>query len=130
MKTHTITLQVRSYELDSLGHLNNAVYMHYFEHARILFYRHIGFDLKEFFGSGRSMVLAESRVKFRKPAFIDESIKIKTILRVEKIRLNFEQTIRRGEDVIATALSTIVALDLKGRPDKPPADLLRLIGGE
>ena len=34
MFLHRCTVEARSYELDAFGHLNHAVYLNYFEHAR------------------------------------------------------------------------------------------------
>lgn len=123
----SVEFRVRSYELDSLGHVNNAVYMNYFEHARIRFFAELGFALREYFVSGNVMVLAESQVKFRRPAFMDDLIRVDTVLRIEKVRMIFDQTIRRGEEVIATGMNTIVALDARGRPCLPPDELIRRI---
>ena len=35
--TQTIEVEVRSYELDSYNHVNNAVYLNYLEYARMEF---------------------------------------------------------------------------------------------
>lgn len=124
-----VEFRVRSYELDSLGHVNNAVYMNYFEHARISFFRELGFGLRAYIEAGNAMVLAESQVKFRRPAFMDDLIRVETVLRIEKIRLLFEQTIYRDSEVIATGLNTIVTLDARGRPCAPPAELVERLAG-
>lgn len=120
----TFALQVRSYEIDSLGHVNNAVYMNYFELARIDYFKQIGFDLRGMFKTGYTFVLAESHVKFRLPSFIDETLMIESELKIEKIRLRFEQTIRRESSIVATGDNMLVTLDTRGRPCTPPAGLV------
>ncbi|MCE9599415.1 MAG: acyl-CoA thioesterase [Spirochaetia bacterium] len=119
------SLQVRSYEIDSLGHVNNAVYMNYFELGRIDFFKQLGFDLRAMFQSGITFVLAESHVKFRLPSFIDETLLIESELTVEKVRMRFSQIIRRESATIATGDNTLVTLDTRGRPTVPPADLIQ-----
>ena len=44
---YTIALQVRNYECDMEGIVNNAVYLNYLEHARHQFLRSAGIDFAE-----------------------------------------------------------------------------------
>ena len=39
-----IEVEVRSYELDTYNHVNNAIYLNYLEYARMEYLRRIGFD--------------------------------------------------------------------------------------
>jgi len=45
MQTFTTQLRVRHYEMDPLGHVNNAVYQNYLEQAAIEHSEHLGFTL-------------------------------------------------------------------------------------
>jgi acyl-CoA thioester hydrolase len=42
------TLRVRSYELDSFGHVNNAVYLQYLEYARSEYLLQVGLSFADF----------------------------------------------------------------------------------
>ncbi len=44
----TTTLRVRSYELDSFGHVNNAVYLQYLEYARSEYLLQAGLSFNDF----------------------------------------------------------------------------------
>ncbi len=44
----TTTLSVRSYELDSFGHVNNAVYLQYLEYARSEYLLQVGLSFNDF----------------------------------------------------------------------------------
>ncbi len=44
----TATVRVRSYELDSFGHVNNAVYLQYLEYARSEFLLQVGISFSDF----------------------------------------------------------------------------------
>ncbi|HNY91037.1 MAG TPA: thioesterase family protein [bacterium] len=44
----TTTLYVRSYELDSFGHVNNAVYLQYLEYARSEYLLQVGLSFNDF----------------------------------------------------------------------------------
>ncbi len=46
------TLSVRSYELDSFGHVNNAVYLQYLEYARCEFMAQQGLTFNDFHAWG------------------------------------------------------------------------------
>lgn len=62
---YTVPLRVAFRDLDALGHVNNAVYLTYFEHARV------GYSLQLSGGSRVSdlaLILAEATVTFLKPA--------------------------------------------------------------
>ncbi len=121
---------MRSYELDALGHVNNAVYLNYFEHARVTFMRDRGVDFQEFIGEGFQMVIAESALKFRSPAYLYDQLVIDTKATVEGVRLVFEQEITRPEDKrrIASGRNVVAVLSAKGRPMVPPLELQRKLG--
>lgn len=124
----TIALKVRSYELDSLGHVNNAVYSNYMEHGRLEYFRHMGFDLKNHFSRGLWFVLSESRIRYRQPAFFEDLLKMTTNLTIRKIRLIFHQEIRRGDTLIAEGENIIITLNDRQRPIVPPAEILKWCG--
>ncbi|HNW59647.1 MAG TPA: thioesterase family protein [bacterium] len=42
------TLRIRSYELDSFGHVNNAVYLQYLEYARSEYLLQVGLSFNDF----------------------------------------------------------------------------------
>jgi acyl-CoA thioester hydrolase len=67
---------VRYGDTDALGHINNAVYLSYFEAARAGYYAALtgrpfgtGVDAARF-----TFVIAEARVSYRQPAFFGEPI--------------------------------------------------------
>ena len=69
-------LEVRFADTDALGHVNNAVYLTYFEAARAAYYRAItgstfGFGAG---AKGHTFVVAEARVTFRAAAFFGETL--------------------------------------------------------
>ena len=61
--THAV--EVRFRDLDALGHVNNAVYLTYFESARMAWWMHLthSTDLRRM-----DMILARAEVDFRSPA--------------------------------------------------------------
>ena len=69
-------IEVRFADTDALGHVNNAVYLTYFEAARAGYYAAVA---GEAFGTGdraseRTFVIAEARIAYRAPAFFGETV--------------------------------------------------------
>ena len=126
---HETSLAVRSYECDSYGHVNHAVYVNYLEYARIEFLRAHGFDYAGMVEAGYFMVVAHLDIEYRTPAYAADELRIDTEpAEIRRISGTIRQTIRRGEDVIARAEVRWCVVDRRGIPTKPPAayDLRRL----
>ncbi len=118
---HTCTLTVRSYECDSYGHVNNAVYLNYLEFARHEYLKHISLPINELREAGYAMLVAEIAIRYKLPALQDESLRIVT-KPIRKSRLSgvLDQTILRDSDVIAHAEVKWVCVDQAGKPTPLP----------
>ena len=126
---HTTRLTVRSYECDSYGRVNHAVYVHYLEHARIQFLYAAGYDYKGLLAAGFFMVIARLDIAYRLPAYADDELEIATEPReTRRISGAIHQIIRRHGEVIAEADLSWCIVDGAGRPARPPEafDLRRL----
>ncbi|MFJ2898401.1 acyl-CoA thioesterase [Streptomyces sp. NPDC087218] len=62
--TFSVDVTVRGYELDTQGHLNQAVYLQYAEHARWELLRAAGLPQDKLLASGVGPVALETTVKF------------------------------------------------------------------
>ena len=67
-----IPLQIRFGDFDMLGHLNNAVYLTYFEVARIRYFYHIGWELDDV-----SNVVAHFNLDFLVPVVPQDELVVK-----------------------------------------------------
>ena len=83
---------VRFRDLDSLGHVNNAVYLTYFESARIAYWLH---TTKRTGLSALDMILARAEIDFRSPLAYGESVEYRvqaprgaTIIRAMTVSTN------------------------------------------
>jgi acyl-CoA thioester hydrolase len=116
-------LQVRTYECDSYGHVNNANYLNYLEYARYEFLRAIGFDYPMVVKAGYGVYVARIEIDYKKPALTDDELAIKS-WPVKKGAVSgvIAQEIRRGEDLIAAAKVTWAFVDSQGLPAKIPAE--------
>jgi acyl-CoA thioester hydrolase len=61
------TIEAHWRDLDSLRHINHAAYLTYMETARVLFYRHLGFEAERW-DLQSSTILVRAEVEYLKPA--------------------------------------------------------------
>jgi acyl-CoA thioester hydrolase len=96
---------VRFRDLDSLAHMNNAVYATFLEQARIAF-------LSQYDAQVENMILARLEIDFRSPAELGETIEIAvTPTRIGTKSFDLEYVMRAGERVVAEAKTVLVAYD-------------------
>jgi acyl-CoA thioester hydrolase len=114
---------VRSYECDSYGHVNNAVYLHYLELARHSYLHDVGISIDELRAAGYALVVARVAIDYRLPCRTDDELSILTrALRKTRIGGVLGQRVMRGERLVAEAEVTWVCIDARGRPARlPPA---------
>ena len=62
--TFSVPIAVRGYELDTQGHLNQAVYLHYSEHARWELLRAAGVAQDKLSSAGIGPVVLETTIKY------------------------------------------------------------------
>jgi acyl-CoA thioester hydrolase len=115
------SLQVRSYECDSYGHVNNANYLHYLEYARYEFLKDIGFDYPGALKAGYGVYVVRVEIDYKKSAFTDEPLLIRS-WPVKKGAASgvIAQQIFRGEDLIVEAKVTWAFVDSRGVPTRLP----------
>ncbi len=125
---HTVRVKVRHYEMDSLGHVNNAVYLHYVEEAAIDHARALGFDEARRRELGGAWVVRRHEVDFRVPAVAGDELDVTTrIVSVERVQAARRTTIVRVGDnaLVAEALTFWVWVGVDGRPKRLPTDVGR-----
>jgi len=72
MGTHRTQLQIRFRDTDRLGHVNNAVYLSYFEQGRIeLFNELLGLEIN---WNEQGLILANAHVDFLQPVHLEDKI--------------------------------------------------------
>ena len=116
-------LQVRTYECDSYGHVNNANYLNYLEYARYEFLKDAGFDYPRAIKAGYGVLVARIEIDYKRSALADEELVIRS-WPVKKGAVSgvIAQEITRGNDLIAQAKVTWAFIDNKGQPVKVPAE--------
>ena len=91
--------EVRDYECDMEGIVNNAVYMNYLEHARHAFLKHKGFDFATIIQKGIHLVVIRIEADYLYPLRSGDTFYVTAKAeRVSKLRFGFLQDIFRAQD--------------------------------
>lgn len=120
--------RVRQYELDSQGHVNNAVYLNYAEQVAIDHAEAAGFGREFNLRHGGGWVVHRHHITYHRPAAYADELRVTT--RVESlggVRATRTTTIHRVADglLLADAKTEWTWVRLTdGRPTRIPADLV------
>lgn len=126
-------IEVRWADTDAFGHINNAVYLTYFEAARAGYYEKVAGTP---FGTGENaaehtFVIAEARVVYRAPAFFGERLHVGCRFAwASRSSFGIEYRVRTEESpigaarVVADGETTAVMFDLaRNRVMRVPVEL-------
>ena len=91
-------MDVRDYECDIQGIVNNANYLHYTEHTRHRFLRSLGASFADLHNQGVDAVVARMQLKFRQPLKSDDEIVSRMNIRKAGMRYVFEHDLYRASD--------------------------------
>lgn len=112
----TTTIRVRYGETDQMGYLYYGNYGLYYEVGRAEAIRELGFTYRELEEQGVIMPVAELNVKYLRPAFYDNLITVKTILKElpgsSKIQFHSE-LYNEKEELLNVGVTTLVFIDVK-----------------
>jgi len=117
-----LEFEVRDYECDLSGIVNNAVYQHYLEHARHMYMKTRELDFAALEEQGITLVVIRIEMDFLFPLRSGDKFYVRVKPeRVSRLRFGFQQDIYRlpDEKPILAAKVIGTALTEKGRPRLP-----------
>ncbi len=118
---HVDTVRVRWSEVDPYNHLNHALYLTFFEQARIDALAEIGFSMGKLQALGCQIVVTEVAVKFLSSALGGDDVRIETeMLATRRASTSWRQRMFRNDELLAIIDLTAVITDLDGRPRRLP----------
>ena len=91
-------MQVRDYECDIEGIVNNANYLHYCEHTRHLFLQECGLSFAEMHAKGVDAVVARMNLQYKVPLRPDDEFISRMALTKDGIKYVFHHDIFRASD--------------------------------
>ncbi len=92
-------MEVRDYECDIQGIVNNANYLHYLEHTRHKFIKTIGLDFAALHEMGIDVVVARMSLQYKIPLRSGDAFLSRLRMTKEGLRYIFHQEIYRKEDL-------------------------------
>ncbi|BDG06497.1 acyl-CoA thioesterase [Anaeromyxobacter oryzae] len=120
-------------DTDQMGVVYYANYLRYFEAGRNEFIRAKGLRYRDFEASYRlRLPVAEVGVSYKLPARYDDLVAVETsLVEARRASARFGYRLVRGDDLLATGFTVHACIDLEGRVQRLPRELLdRLSSGE
>lgn len=123
--THEFPIRVYYEDTDMAGIVYYANYLRYIERGRSDWVRCVGIDQNEM-KTRHGIVFAVRRVEadYCAPARFDDELIVETQTQsVSAARLVMQQDVRRGSDLLFSAIVTIVCIAENGQPVRLPANI-------
>ena len=120
------TERVRFGDLDAMRHLNNVVFLRYFETARIGYLRHlVHHDPANPESSGFGLIFAECHIAYRSPVHFDDSLEVHcgiADVRRSSFKVTFEMKV--GDRLAAEGEGVLVGFDYGAQRARPLPEAL------
>ncbi|WP_370632464.1 acyl-CoA thioesterase [Mesoflavibacter sp. SCSIO 43206] len=130
IKPDEIEIRVRYAETDQMGVVHHGNYALYLEMARIEWLRKLGISYKSMEENGIGLPVVSLSINFKKSAFYDDVIKVKTQLKKQPTALvNFDYILtNQNDELLCTAEVVLAFIDMKTkRPTRPPKYFLEAL---
>ncbi|MFI0235357.1 acyl-CoA thioesterase [Streptomyces sp. NPDC016845] len=113
----SVRIEVRGYETDSQGHLNQAVYLQYAEHARWSILRHAGVGQSTLLERGVGPVALETNISYRRELRAGDQVDVDCVFEWgEGKTFRIRQTVRKDDGTVSAEVTSVGGLlDLSER---------------
>lgn len=122
---HITEIEIRFADIDAFGHVNNAVYLTYFENARVKYFNEIVDWTYDW--SKEGVILARAEINFIQPAHFNDKVFIETRcarMGNKSFDLHYRMIMRKGDSeiLLADSVTVMVAFDYVGQQSIPVPD--------
>ncbi|MAN72569.1 MAG: Tol-Pal system-associated acyl-CoA thioesterase [Henriciella sp.] len=127
LNQHWLAVRIYYEDTDFTGMVYHANYLRFFERGRSEFLRDAGVSHQSLLSrpDPAAFTLTNVNVDYKRAARIDDQLQIRSRYTGTKgVRVLFEQTALRGEEIIAEAVVTAVMIHADGRPRRPIPDVV------
>ena len=118
-----LLIKVRFHEVDMLGVCNNAVYINYFEHARLEYVKEAGLIPEGgIFSDGRLFFMVRNEINYRGHSFYDDELDVYSkVSYIKNSSFGYDHLIVRKKtgEVIVDGKGVVVFVDPKTRKSTP-----------
>lgn len=118
-----LAFEVRDYECDLQGVVNNAVYQHYLEHTRHEYIKSVGLDFAKLHNEGIDAVVYRIEIDYKAPLISGDKFVVRLSVQKEgKVRFIFDQDIYKlPQEKLIIRAKVGTTFTQNGRPIKPLA---------
>ncbi|CEM62816.1 acyl-CoA thioesterase [Treponema phagedenis] len=123
----SISFPVRSYELDSYNHVNNAVYLSYLEFTRMEYLTATGFDYQKFAEAGYMLYVTSVNIKYKLSARLFDTLTVEVYpIKLRKASGTFKQIIKNqhGDVCVEAEVGWACVSRATGKPTKLPDEYI------
>jgi len=116
-----VELEVRDYECDLQGIVNNAVYQNYLEYCRHKFLNAVGLDFAKLHNTGIDAVVIRAELDYKFPLRPGDAFLVRVkVAKQGRLRVVFlQQVIRKSDQKLMVDAKIITVLTRNGRPVSP-----------
>src|SRR3990167_1979572 len=124
-------IKVRGYELDSLGHVNQANYLLYAESIRWNHFASLGITFQKMAEWGVGPVLLSQNIFYLKELRLGDEVRVTSeLLEFEGKRGSVQNDFYKGDVKVASLTITFTFINMKERRScPPPPEMLALLKG-
>lgn len=114
-------LEVRDYECDIQGIVNNSVYQNYLEHCRHKFLNEVGMSFAQMHNDGIDAVVVRAELDYKFPLRPGDIFQVRLkMAKKGRLRIVFkQQVIRKADDKLMVDARITAVLTRNGRPVSP-----------
>lgn len=121
--THKTTVKVRFHEVDMLGVCNNAVYINYFETARLEYIKAAGLIPKGgIFSDGNLFFMVRNEINYLGHSYFDDELDVYSkISYIKNSSFGYDHIIvnKKSEKIVVDGKGVVVFVDPKTRKSTP-----------
>jgi acyl-CoA thioester hydrolase len=124
------TERVRFGDLDAMRHLNNVVFLRYFETARIAYIRNLlpEHDPAQPESEQFGLIFAECHINYRSPVYFDQEVNVEcSIGEVRRSAFQVLFAMRVGERLAAEGYGWLVGFDYAAEKSTPLPERFRAV---
>jgi acyl-CoA thioester hydrolase len=123
---------VRSYELDSNGHVNNSVFLAYAEEVAVMHAEVLGFGREWTVGKGGVWLVHRHEIVYHRPALFGQELDLTT----QVVSMRGARAVRRTTIALAGTPTLLAEIDTEwvwarasdGRPSRIPSEVAAAFG--
>jgi acyl-CoA thioester hydrolase len=126
--SHRFPVRVYYEDTDFSGNVYHAAYLHFWERGRTEFLRDVGVHHSELIKEGIAFAVRSMEIEFVRAAHIDDELVVDTsLIEMTGARFTLDQSIERGDELVARAKVVAVAIKTDGKPTRLPRSLVEAL---